>query len=66
METKPDNAEKGYGVIKATKGPPPILSEAVKIQNALEPIGYEVRGYFKKHRTNRIVIYLTHFGPYDE
>jgi len=71
METKTDNpeegynAEKGYGVIKPTVKPPPILSEALKIQNALESIGYEVCGYLKKHHTNRIVIYLTRIRSYD-
>jgi len=64
MKTEPDNTEKKWVKINPTVKPV-LLAEAVKIQNALEPIGYEVCGYFEKHHTGRIVIYLNHFGSYD-
>jgi hypothetical protein len=41
------------------------LEEAFKIQEALKPLGYEVSGYFKKHRTCRTVIYLTRIVSYN-
>jgi len=63
MKTEPVNTEKGGRVVKPTIKPP-ILSEAENIQRALEPLGYEVCGCFKKHRTDRIVIYLNHVGSF--